>query len=750
MQLFGGRPLCLICTVCILGILLGVVLPTIWVIAVGFALLLFCCFFLLLLYRGKVSFYRGSMVISMLLAFLLGTGASAFYYQGTVRSMAELRGEAIVEGVVVERRSGAGYYSSFLVDISTVNGSRESGRLLLTCGYPCDLQPGFSVCLRGELTPPDEVEQSLRTYYQSRGIVLYLSVEESDAVTILAEDDFSLSIYLAKMNRRLSARMRFALGEDSGSFLSALFLGNRDTLSPAVERDFRRLGLSHMLALSGMHLSILCAVVGGILSRIGIPRRFAAITRLVLITGYVLLTGVSVSVLRAALMLAFREGVTMCAEEADPVTSLFSAVTLICLCNPASVFDIGLWMSAFSTLGILLLNGWRLSFRLPVLLRITAFSSLITVVASLMTLPFLMLINGELSLLAIPANLLFGPLVNMLLLFAPLVLLFGRLSSVFSACISGVTGLILDAAEAAADWRGITVSLQYDFIPWILLPCLIIFAVMLVIRLPRRRLLWLPAAGFALLFLCGVFLSSDHDAVRAAWQIDRRNETLVLYSSAGALICDMTDGSYSPLAEAVGRAVEMGAPEIEVLMLTHYHTKHIGSLYRLCRDETLRQLWVPMPQSVREGEILLDLFDIAYAAGTAVSVYADGDAVEFGEAVLYAHTRDFLSRSAQPLIFLQISHAGEMMTYFGASLCEGPRYAALLESAAESDYLLLGGHGPNPKQSYMLADMPRLKWIAAASDAVRSFAALSDPTTAKQFLRVPVYLGGAPEILLGG
>ena len=131
-------------------------------------------------------------------------------------------------------------------------------------------------------------------------------------------------------------------------------LGEREYLSSETRHDFARVGLSHVLALSGMHLAILSFAIEMLLSRLGVMKKPRKIVQIIFVLVYMTLTGFPASVMRAGIMLIISSLLFLLSRRADSITSLFISITVILIAEPYATFDIGLWLSVFATLGILL------------------------------------------------------------------------------------------------------------------------------------------------------------------------------------------------------------------------------------------------------------------------------------------------------------------------------------------------------------------------------------------------------------
>ena len=144
--------------------------------------------------------------------------------------------------------------------------------------------------------------------------------------------------------------------KESGGLLAALLLGERDCLPIGTKVDFARIGISHVLALSGMHLAILVIGLSKLLAFFGVGKKTRTLISIIFTLFYMTLTGFSVSVTRAGVMLICSSLLFLLSRTKDSMTSLFIAVTLIVISSPYSIYDTSLWLSAFATLGIVVFS----------------------------------------------------------------------------------------------------------------------------------------------------------------------------------------------------------------------------------------------------------------------------------------------------------------------------------------------------------------------------------------------------------
>jgi competence protein ComEC len=161
---------------------------------------------------------------------------------------------------------------------------------------------------------------------------------------------------IADLRRHLAAALIERAGPERGGLLAALVLGSAVVPLPAEMRElFRASGLSHALAASGFHLSVLLGAV------LPLARRLPQLPRLLLLGGamglFVLLAGPQPSVLRAVLMAAITTLALECGRRGRPLAVLFTSVGLLLLVWPRWLLSVGFQLSVVATAALVLSAG---------------------------------------------------------------------------------------------------------------------------------------------------------------------------------------------------------------------------------------------------------------------------------------------------------------------------------------------------------------------------------------------------------
>lgn len=183
-----------------------------------------------------------------------------------------------------------------------------------------------------------------------------LSVEQGKSLTRLDR----LTLFFHQYKQRLIDNMSDKLGRNNLSIVVAMLLGERSLIPDNIRNDFSITGASHVLALSGLHLTVIYGIFMLLFARIEtyvykLKRLgFLHYMVLIIIWSYVLLVGMSPSVVRSATMLTFYTFVKLLCRDASSLNTLGFTAFLMLLVNPYQLYDIGFQLSFMAVLGILL------------------------------------------------------------------------------------------------------------------------------------------------------------------------------------------------------------------------------------------------------------------------------------------------------------------------------------------------------------------------------------------------------------
>lgn len=163
---------------------------------------------------------------------------------------------------------------------------------------------------------------------------------------------YDLSERLYRLRRSWKSLIEENMSEKGASVLSAMLLGERSLIDEDVKETYREAGISHVLAISGLHISFIGLGLYKLLRKTGLSRAAAGFFSMSVLGLYALMIGFSVSVIRAFIMLAFRIGADMCGRVYDMATALFFSAAALVLYEPLYLTDAAFLLSHGAILGI--------------------------------------------------------------------------------------------------------------------------------------------------------------------------------------------------------------------------------------------------------------------------------------------------------------------------------------------------------------------------------------------------------------
>lgn len=285
------------------------------------------------------------------LCLLLGAAAGLAAVRHTDARLAGVQaqyaGQTVVLTAEVELVSPS-YYPGIVdavLRVERVNG--KAADLRVECDALPQCEAGERVEGRFVLEVPEPAE---RTALFADGAALL--AKEPQAFARLGQGS-SFRARTSRLQKRLSASLRKGLSEDVGGVLAAMTVGDRNHLSSALRSAYRGAGLSHVLVVSGMHVSILCGDVFGRRRR---ERSYRSRRVKALFTAFLALllagvTGFTPSVCRAAVAVWVSALGVWVYGASDALTSLAAAGILMTARNSYAVCDIGFELSFAAVVG---------------------------------------------------------------------------------------------------------------------------------------------------------------------------------------------------------------------------------------------------------------------------------------------------------------------------------------------------------------------------------------------------------------
>ncbi len=581
------------------------------------------------------------VLVSTALGLAAGALQAGVRDAGPVRTLADRGAVVQIEGTVASdpqqlEPMRAGQEPSVLLRLSvrSVDGRGERARVRSRVLVFADLRwlPlrwGERVAVSGRLAPAEPGDDVAATL-DARGPPRVLAPAPA----------------VARGAERLRAGLRTAVGgiaPDPAGLLPGLVVGDTSLQRADLVDDMKTTGLTHLSAVSGTNVTIVCVLALALAGWAGFGRRVRLVAAAAVLGCFVVLARPEPSVLRAAVMGAVGLLAVAGSRRRAGVPAISVAVVALLVVDPWLSRSYGFALSVLATLGLLLLaRPWTTALArwLPTPL---AAAVAIPLAAQAVCGPVIVLLSGQVSLVSLPANALVAPLV------APATVL--GLASALASLVSPVLAHLL---AVAASWPCALIALtarRFADVPhaqvaWpggvagaaglAALTVLAVVAGPTLVRGARRRPARFAAAGVLVLAIATPLPGGSRPFPPAGWLLVAcdvgQGDALVLRSASGHTV--LVDAGPSP-EDVDGCLRRLAVTRLDAVVLTHFHADHVDGLPAVLAGRQVAQLLVtPVDDPVESAAQVR-----ARAAAAAVPVRA----VRAGERLVIGDPADGLT-----------------------------------------------------------------------------------------------------------
>lgn len=371
-------------------------------------------------------------------------------------------------------------------------------------------------------------------------------------------------------------------GGEQGPLLQALVCGFRGPLrdSGAYEA-YKQVGLAHVVAVSGAHLAIVAMVLTWALRRLRVPHRLSLAVLGAFVAAYLMFAGVPISAVRAAAMVALSLGAQAVRRRGAALNALALCLLAFIALDPSAAVSVSLFLSAGSTLGIVLFASLMASWMAPIPGRfhdLVAEPLGLTMASNAVTLLPSAALFAQLPLIAPLSNVLATPLFSLGCVAG---LAAAALSCAIPAAAPWLVGLASAAAwplgalcQALAQVPYASVAVALPMVPMVALSAAGCVALWLAWpRLKRRALAAIAGAACAFAVVAIVVAPSLQGDCIAMLDVGQGDAFLVRSGNAAVLID--TGNQDALLREALGRE---GVYRLDAVIITHPDDDHCASL----------------------------------------------------------------------------------------------------------------------------------------------------------------------------
>ncbi|MBR6514286.1 MAG: ComEC/Rec2 family competence protein [Clostridia bacterium] len=535
-------------------------------------------------------------------------------------------------------------------------------------------------------------------YYNSKDIWLNVTVDNVEIVghksNILLNTIKTIREYCIRCFEKYTY-------EDTVGLLSALSIGDKSKLDPSITRDFGRAGLSHVLAISGMHMSVIMGAVALLGRLLHLNRRLRSSVIIGLCIGYMMISGFSSSVVRAGVMFILMSIAVIIGVESDALTNLMVAVTAIIIFSPCSVFDIGLILSFTSTFGIVVIVGEymnKISRDDGIILGAYKYI-LISVLTSVSALAFsflpLLVYFDTVSLISVLSNLIIAPIVSLVLVLIPVFLSISFIpfaGRCLGFVLSYITEVFIWVVEFLSSIRFSVAVLDYPFIKYTFIA--ILAGVVIAFLIKKRYALIMPYLCWFVTFcvLIACWNIPLLDSCEVIMYSEKSSDAVFVKTLGGNIYFDFGSGSYSSEQRAFDTLEDrFYSVDIDCWVVANYTDGLYTCANELMNQRYIHYIYLPEPYDSESYYIAEELEYYAAKENVDIVYYDYNDILELNGLSVTMYYPVWFEDSDVYISSMKLCYGTRELFYAGRG------YFDHRDADAEYDILFLGDCGSKRK-----------------------------------------------------
>lgn len=593
--------------------------------------------------------------VYMLIGVLIGFGYNYMYESTDVRLPKDIEGESkYVQAYVTDYPSetSRGNGAKFTVEFRKLDGKtlKKPIRAMFYYDKPhTKLKPGDIFVAKVKISLPQNTpEFNGENYYKT---------EKLDVSAFLDGDmqrypceRVPIEFLHKTVAWKIKNNIQIIFPGDASSFVTALLIGDKEGLNKGISENMRITGLTHTIAVSGMHISCL---VGIIIFLFG--KRRAAFIAIPVTLVFTFIAGCSPSIVRAFVMQLFILIAPLIMREADVPTAMLTALAAILFNNPYAICDVGLQLSFAATVGIVSLSpiilsmlmkrnkykSWTVKGKIKHKIVLTVS---VAISASLATIPLIAYYFKSLSIISVFANIILIWLFNLMFFTSVVLVIIGFVYMPIAKWLGNIGlwifGIIQKSVEFAAKLPYASVYAHSAYVVLAIAVAYIGAAAVLVLYKKKDKIyksaIVLTFALHGLLAVLPAALSKTQNLKITALDVGQGQCIVAEYDDVNLVIDCGGDLATNAGDIVYNRLLSKNTRTVDAIILTHFHEDHTNGVENLLRKAIVKKLYI---SRWRDSKHSMDkIISTAHECGTKVIIVDCDMHIDFGgiSTALYA------------------------------------------------------------------------------------------------------------------
>ncbi len=613
------------------------------------AILAFCCAVVFAIFFVLPLKFEFKKVVILSLIFSAAMSMSFFaYYKFSYEKACRLNGKTISVNCTAITESAITTNGNYSVDVRINRIDNNESNLPEDCKLRIYYSEDVSFLPSAVFSAVVSVGDSdSNDKFDGEGV--HITAYATKINTERAYNAKSFSYICYKMRSFVSDRID-SFETETAAFVRGMILGDKSTMSGVFVNKFSDIGMSHVMAVSGMHLLFAVLFFDFLFAFFGIGYKLRCLFSVLSVILFLILSGFAVSCIRSAIMIIILYIGRLADKFSDSLTSLSLAAFLILLVWPFNIRSASFVLSASATLGIIVLTPVLNLSRVHTFknhyvntsFKFICTSVAVSLAANIACLPALIIMFKEVNFLS--------PVSNIILIF-PIQILFymGFAQIIFSfipilsSMLGQLASFLYGFIKFITDWEynfkftSVNAGYKYFYLVFALFGVLVLGIFVYYFKFPKKKVYpYILSYAVFCLILFAINFVSNRNTAKAEFVDVGQGSCTVFSKDEHAVIIDC-GGEYSDkLYETLKYS---SVKRIELVALTHVDTDHVKYLRYLINSYDIDKIIYPEFCDVSEISAILEK-----ACSNGTEVYAVSEDVTF-EVLSGASVTVFINRA---------------------------------------------------------------------------------------------------------
>lgn len=569
-----------------------------------------------------------------------------------------------IVGTIISNSIDKQYKNQYILKVEKINENKSYKNTNLQLNVKKEeelLSYGDKIIIKGNFEEASSARNEggfdYKQYLKSKNIYGIISVDKKDIKLIKKNNVGVIDLLANKVSNSMKIKIEQNLSNETSKLLSGILIGNKNNLQKEIQEDFRNSSLSHVLAISGMHVSYIMLGITFVINKMKFNKKVSKIITIFILLFFIILTGKTASVTRACFMSSYIILASLFHKKAHVLASISISLLIILIINPYLILDIGLQLSYGGTIGIVLIY--------PILKKVkkkkedksSKFKKiihkikdkildiiLITISANLVIFPIVLFHYNTISFTFIISNLLISPIIGIIIIlgfisvFASYII--SPISKVMFLILQTFLNLLIKIAHFCAE-----LPFSKVYFPTPKIYVIIIYYVFLIfIILARNKIIVIKKINkkiiiifVIIIIILNLILNFIPKTFTISFIDVGQGDSMLILTPKGKKILIDGGGSRDEESFNIGKQtlipylLNKGITKLDYILISHFDSDHVGGILSVLEELKVEKVIICEQE---ENENYRRFKEIVKNKKIKVYVVKKGDNVKIEENIL--------------------------------------------------------------------------------------------------------------------